>query len=150
MRRMAKRIGSLVACILAATLALAQTPDDTAAIKEVVDRAYVHGVHIDADPEKMRSGMHDSFVMFIRNGDAVTGLTRDAWIARIEASKAQAKPDAARPETKADIEVLDRSGDAAVVRVKLFRDGKQIFTDYISLYRFDSGWKLVGKVFHRH
>ena len=56
----------------------------------------------------------------------------------------------ARPETKADIEVLDRSGDAAVVRVKLFRDGKQIFTDYISLYRFPDGWKLVGKTFHRH
>jgi hypothetical protein len=148
---MSKRIGMLVfGGILAATIALAQTPDDDAAIREVVDRAYVQGVHIDADPVKIRGGMHDSFVMFVRNGDAVTALTRDAWIARIEASKAQAKPGAARPETKADIKVLDRSGDTAVVRVKLFRDGTQIFTDYISLYRFESGWKLVGKVFHRH
>jgi hypothetical protein len=147
---MPRRIAILLPLLLAGTIALAQAPDDDAAIKEVVDRAYVQGVHIDADPEKMRSGMHESFVMFVRNGDAVTGLTRDAWIARIEASKAKAKPDAARPETKADIEVVDRAGDAAVVRVKLYRDGKQIFTDYISVYRFDSGWKLVGKIFHRH
>ena len=39
---------------------------------------------------------------------------------------------------------------AAVAKVALFRDGKQIFTDYISLYRFDEGWKLVAKTFHRH
>ena len=147
---MSRRIAVLLALVLAATVAVAQTPDDDAAIKEVVDRAYVQGVHIDADPQKIRSGMHDSFVMFVRNGDAVTALTRDAWIARIEASKAQAKPGAAKLETKAEIDVLGRAGDTAVARVKLFRDGKQIFTDYISLYRFDSGWKLVGKVFHRH
>jgi len=147
---MFKRIGAVLVLGLVASAAFGQAKDDDAAIKEVVDRAYVHGVHIDADPEKMRSGMHDSFVMFVRNGDAVNALTREAWIARIEASKAQAKPDAPKPETKAEIDVLDRSGDTAVARVKLFRDGKQVFTDYISLYRFDSGWKLVGKVFHRH
>ena len=147
---MFKRIGAVLVLGLVASAAFAQAKDDDAAIKEVVDRAYVHGVHIDADPEKMRSGMHDSFVMFVRNGDAVNALTREAWIARIEASKAQAKPDAPKPEIKAEIDVLDRSGDTAVARVKLFRDGKQVFTDYISLYRFDAGWKLVGKVFHRH
>jgi hypothetical protein len=145
----------IAACLMLATAlfsrtAVAADTQDDAAIKEVVDRAYVHGVHIDADPAKIRSGMHESFIMFVRNGDAVTQLTRDAWIARIEASNAARKADAPRPTTTADIQVLDRVGDSAVVRVNLFRDGKQIFTDYISLYRFDSGWKLVGKIFHRH
>jgi Putative lumazine-binding len=147
---MSSRIAVLLTLVFIAVLAFAQAPDDNAAIKDVVDRAYVQGVHVDADPEKMRGGMHDSFVMLVRNGDAVTSLTRDAWIARLEASKAQAKPDAKKPEIKAEIDVLDSSGDSAVARVKLFRDGKQVFTDYISLYRFESGWKLVGKVFHRH
>jgi len=139
----------LVCALFAATLAAADSPDD-AAIREVVDRAYVHGVHIDADPAKIRSGMHDSFIMFVRNGDAVTQLSRDAWIARIETANASRKPDAPKPAITADIQVLDRVGDSAVVRVNLFRDGKQTFTDYISLYRFESGWKLVGKIFHRH
>lgn len=139
----------LVGALFAGTVVAADSQDD-AAIKEVVDRAYVHGVHIDADPAKIRSGMHESFIMFVRNGDAVTQLSRDAWIARIEASNAARKDDGPKPKTTADIQVLDRSGDSAVVRVNLFRDGKQIFTDYISLYRFDGGWKLVGKIFHRH
>ena len=143
---MMKQLAALMLAVFAAAAVLAQTPDDEAAIKEVVDRAYVQGVHLDADPSKMRSGMHDSFIMFVRNGNEVTALTREAWIARIEAGK---KPEQ-RPDVKAEITVLDRTGDTAVARVKLFRDGKQIFTDYISLYRFESGWKLVGKVFQRH
>jgi hypothetical protein len=137
--------------ILTMTLAgaaLADNPDD-AAIKEAVDRAYVQGVHKDSDPEKMRSGMHESFIMFVRGDSGVTQLTRDAWIERMASAKKPAA-DALKPEIKADIEVLDRTESAAVVKVKLFRDGKQIFTDYISLYRVGGEWKLVGKIFQRH
>ncbi len=144
------KILTMLVCVLFAMTAFAADGPDDAAIKEVVDRGYVQGVHNDADGAKIRSGMHDSFVMFIRNGDAVTHLTRDAWIERIEKSKAERKADAPRPKTTAEIDVIERTGDAAVVRVKLFREGKQVFTDYISLYRFDSGWKMVGKTFHRH
>ena len=140
----------ILVCAVFALGAAAEDNADDAAIKEVVDRGYVQGVHNEADGAKIRSGMHESFVMFVRNGDAVTQLTRDAWIERIEKSKAERKPDAPRPKTTAEIDVLDRAGDAAVVRVKLFRDGKQVFTDYISLYRFEGGWKMVGKTFHRH
>jgi ketosteroid isomerase-like protein len=144
-----KTLTMLVCALFAMTAFAADGPDD-AAIKDVVDRGYVQGVHNDADGAKIRSGMHESFVMFVKSGDAVTQLTRDAWIERIEKAKAERKPDAPRPKTTAEIEVLDRSGDAAVVRVNLFRDGKQVFTDYISLYRFEGGWKMVGKTFHRH
>ena len=39
---------------------------------------------------------------------------------------------------------------AAVVRLELYRDGKHTFTDYLSLYRFADGWKIVSKIFHVH
>lgn len=133
--------------LLTATTAFAADPDD-AAIIAIVDRAYVHGVHIDSDPELMRAGMHDSFVMFVQTDKGINQLTRDAWIERLAAGKKDAN--APKPAIKADITVLDRSGKAAVAKVALFRDGKQIFTDYISLYRFEDGWKLVAKTFNRH
>lgn len=131
-------------CLTLGTLS-AEGPD-TAAIVEVVDRAYVQGVHLDADAAKMRSGMHESFVMFVKTADGLNQVTRDAWIARLK-PRAASDP---RPDVKAKIAVLDQTGDAAVVKVDLFRGGKQIFTDYISLYRFPDGWKLVGKTFQRH
>ncbi len=137
--------------MLAAIDALASPPEtDDAAIVAVVDSAYVHGVHIDHDPERMRAGMHDTFVMFVQSDKGINQLTRDAWIERLSASKAKADPNAKKPEIKADITVLDRAGKAAVAKVALFRDGKQIFTDYINLDRFDDGWKLVAKTFNRH
>jgi ketosteroid isomerase-like protein len=151
---MKRPVVAVLALLLAATPVVAETPAaqdaaEDAAIVAVVDRAYVHGVHIDNDPELMRSGMHDSFVMFVQSDKGLTQLTRDAWIERLAASKAK-DTHATKPEIKADITVLDRSGKAAVAKVALFRNGKQIFTDYISLYRFDDGWKLVAKTFNRH
>lgn len=44
----------------------------------------------------------------------------------------------------------ESSTHAAVARVELWRDGKHTFTDYLSLYRFDDGWKILGKIFQRH
>lgn len=140
---------AVLVLLMTAMTAMAADPED-AAIVAAVDQAYVHGVHIDNDPALMRAGMHDSFVMFVQSDKGVTQLTRDAWIERLTASKAAQDPNAKKPEIKADITVLDRSGKAAVAKVALFRDGKQIFTDYISLYRFEDGWKLVGKIFNRH
>lgn len=140
---MKKALGVLLT--LFATSAFAAGADD-AAIIAAVDNAYVHGVHIDADPAKMKAGMDDAFIMFVLTDKGVTQLTRDAWAERLTASKS----DAPRPKTTANIKVLDQSGNAAVAKVDLFRDGKQIFTDYISLYRVNGEWKLVGKVFHRH
>jgi hypothetical protein len=142
---MTKRLLSFAFLFLTATTLFAEDPD-TAAIVEVVDRAYVQGIHLDADAGKVRSGMHESFVMFVKTDDGLNQLTRDAWIARLK-PRASSDP---RPGVTAKIAVLDRAGDAAVVRVDLFRGGKQIFTDYISLYRFKDGWKLVGKIFQRH
>lgn len=139
----------VLALLVCAVSAVAADDPEHAAIVAVVDQAYVHGVHIDGDADKMRAGMHDSFVMFVQSDKGISQMTRDAWIERLTASKARAA-NAPKPEIKGDITVLDRSGNAAVAKVALFRDGKQIFTDYISLYRFKEGWKLVGKIFQRH
>lgn len=129
------------------TFTLSASADDAvnAAIVAVVDEAYVQGIHLDSDAAKVRKGMHESFVMLVRTDSGVNRVTRDEWIARLKPREASAP----RPDVKADIKVLDQTGDAAVVRVHLFREGKQIFTDYISLYRFADGWKLVGKTFQR-
>jgi hypothetical protein len=130
---------------LLAALPLFAQDADTTAITSVVQRAYVEGVHIDADAEKARSGMHESFVMYVRTEEGVNAVPRDEWLGRLKPRSAGAP----RPDVKADISVLDKTTDAALVKVNVFRDGKQVFTDYISLYRFKDGWKMVAKIFQR-
>ena len=140
----ARALGLIALALMIALPMIAADAED-AAIVEVIDRAYVQGIHLDADAEKVRSGMHESFVMFVRTDSGVNQVTRDQWIARLK-PRDLATP---RPDVTAKIEVLDRSPDAALAKVQLFRAGKQIFTDYISLYRFADGWKLVAKTFQR-
>ncbi len=32
----------------------------------------------------------------------------------------------------------------------LSKDGRLVYTDYLSLLKFDSGWRIVAKVYHSH
>ena len=43
-----------------------------------------------------------------------------------------------------------RVDNTASVRVEVFRDGKHTFTDYLLLYKFADGWKIVSKAFYSH
>ena len=46
--------------------------------------------------------------------------------------------------------VVDVTGSAASVKLELHQGDKRIFTDYLSLYKFPDGWKIVGKIYYRH
>ena len=135
-----------LAALLLAGSALA-TDGDVAAIEEVVVRAYVEGIHIDSDPEKIRSGFHADFIMFVNSDEGIRKVTRDGWIERIE-QRNRAEPDRPRPEVGHEFTLVDVAGDAAVARVEIHRDGRHTFTDYLSLYRFPEGWRIIGKIFY--
>ena len=112
---------------------------------EVVDRAYVDGAHRNADAEAMRAGFHPEFVMFVNAEDGVRRVTLDEWAERVAA--AGADPDRKSPRIEAALEVVGETADAAVVRVELTRDGRHVFTDFLSLYRTADGWRIVGKIY---
>jgi len=44
---------------------------------------------------------------------------------------------------------IDISGTAAVAKIEFYVGSKLTFIDYISLYKFESGWKIVSKIFYR-
>ena len=114
----------------------------------VVETAYVNGIHRDSDADAMRAGFHRDFVMFISGEEGMRTVTRDDWAARIE--KAGADPERVAPEISAQLEIIGQSGKAAVVKVELSRDGKHVFTDFLSLYETAEGWKIIAKIFERH
>ena len=46
--------------------------------------------------------------------------------------------------------MIDITGTAAIVKIELFKGGKQIYTDYLSLYKFEEGWRIVNKIYFKH
>lgn len=125
----------------------AATADDEA-IKAVVKSAYVDGVHVRADATLMRAGFHPGFRMLVLKDGAMTAVTLDEWAARIE--KGAAARTGAAPEIRHEFAHVDVTGNAAVVGLELHRGGKHTFTDYLALYRFPDGWKIVSKTFQAH
>jgi hypothetical protein len=134
----------LLVVALAAPVVAAE--GDVEAVKAVVKSAYVEGVHAKGDVALMRAGFHPAFRMLTLRDGALAPVTLDEWTARI----GKADPTAPRPEIRHEFTSVDVTGDAAVVRLELHRGGKHAFTDYLSLYRFPDGWKIVSKTFQAH
>jgi hypothetical protein len=86
--------------------------------------------------------------MFVLRDGALSTVTREDWATRIEQGARERKGPA--PAVRHEFALVDVTGNTAVARVELHRDGKHVFTDYLSLYKMPDGWKIVGKVFQAH
>ncbi len=127
---------------------------DRAAIERVVTEAYVDGVHNFRDPAAMRRGFHPDFEMLVLRDGKLEKVPLSKWIEGMEARNLKEPPPKASPDavrdTTATFAAVDVTGSAATCKVEIWRAGKHLFTDYLALYRFDDGWKIVGKSFYRH
>jgi hypothetical protein len=119
-------------------------------IIRVVTESYIKAVHINRDAAAMRTGFHPDFRMLVLGADGrMSAVTLEDWAGRIE--KAAANPNAPKlPAVKYEFTQVDVQGTAAIARVELWRDGVLTFTDYLSLYKFPDGWKIVGKIYFTH
>jgi hypothetical protein len=123
--------------------------DDESAVKETIVSAYVKGIHIDRDITAVEKGFHPSFTMFIRKGEDVRKFTLPEWIESIKKNK-EKNPEGPTWKVTHEIPMVSVSGDAAVAKVMIYRDGKLIYSDYMSLYKFEDSWKIVGKIYYSH
>lgn len=118
------------------------------AIKKVIQEAYIDAMQNLGDLELARKGFHPEFEMLLfRNGQMSKFHIKD-WMERVEHRKAN--PPLNPPNITGKFIDLEITGTVAVVKLELYRDGNKIFTDYLSLYKFEDGWKMVSKVYYQH
>lgn len=147
MRKHLVIVAALAALLAVPMAAMAQSPAEEAAIKALVQAAYVDGLQNLGDLEKTKAGFHPDFVLLGLRDGALTRLPIAEWIA----SAAKRKADGAKPPlTTCKFLSVDVTGSAASVKLELHQNDTRIFTDYLSLYRFPDGWKIVGKIYFRH
>lgn len=127
-------------------LLFAQT--DKEAVKEVVHSAYVRGIQNNGPIDDIRAGFHPSFTMLRMVDSDIVPLPIADWIEAIEKRRAEGRTGGS--EITGKFIDVDITGYAATVKLELYREDKLIFTDYLSLYKFDEGWKIVSKTFYRH
>jgi len=140
-------VATLIVLLSASVVLRAQAGPEEEAIKALVQTAYVDGLINLGDLDKTRAGFHPDFVLLGVQDGKLTRLPIADWIAGTEKRKAQGQ---ASPQMTCQILQVDVTGNAAVVKLELHRGNTHVFTDYLSLYKFPDGWKIVGKIYHRH
>lgn len=131
-----------------------KTAEDDAAVEEVkslVLASYINGAFNALDADAMRKGFHEDFAIYSPKGEAIGKYPIKAW-ADGTAKKKAGDYDANDPKNKwaHKFDMVDVTGHAAQVKVELSNQGKLVYTDYLSLLKFESGWRIVAKVFNKH
>lgn len=122
---------------------------DEEAIKAVILSAYRDGLCNVGDVELVKKGFHPEFRLLGIRDDALTILPIADWIKMTEAKKADGRFPP-RVLVNMELPLIDITGSAAMVKVKFLVGDRHVYTDYLSLYRFAEGWKIVAKIFAHH
>jgi hypothetical protein len=137
-------IGAVAVAVLAAWRPAAHSPAaDAEDIRRVVTSAYIDGLHKNGSRDSIRAGFHPAFVMQVLRDDSVSSVTIEQWIARLPSPGTP--PQRSVTHRIPDVSI---SGRAAVARVEVMFDDRHVFTDYMSLYEFPEGWRIVAKIFN--
>lgn len=121
------------------------------AVKELVLKSYINGAFNELNADAMRNGFHPDFSIYSAKGETISKYPISKWAEGVEKRKGNNyDPNDVKNIWDHKFIAVDVTGGAAQVKVELSNQGKLVYSDYLSLLKFDSGWKIVAKVYHRH
>ena len=145
---MKRKLTLLVITLFSVALVAQEKTGDKEEILLNIEKAYVQGIQNGKDIANIETGFHPGFnLLGVDQDNHLTKFPIYTWYDYVQKKTAAGeKPEV---ETTAKYPLVDITGNAAVVKVELYREGKMIFTDYLSLYKFEEGWRIVAKIYHR-
>lgn len=126
--------------------AYAQAGDaDAQAVRQVINAAYVEGLFVQRDTAAVRAGFHPSFILSVHSDDQLIAASLDMWLDRLQLDGVPSGD-----TVVAEFDRVDITDHTALVKLQLWINGHHTYTDYLGLYRFKDGWKIVNKVYTAH
>mgnify|MGYP000854496439 CR=1 FL=1 len=126
-------------------------PTEAQTLKKLAEETFVNGALNKLNVEEMPRGFHQDFAILIAKENNLFRLPLRDWMKVVEEYKSNSEKVKSGIRTlDYTIEVLEITGNTAVVKTQFFRDKKLIITDYLSYIKYDDGWKAVAKVSNEH
>ena len=101
---------------------------------------YYHG-----NLENIRKGFHEGFNMFVLYNKEFSKRSLDQWIEKLYKVRERKLP---QRIYSYKFESVDYEGQTAMVKLTIQEGSKHDkFIDYLGLYKFEDGWKVVTKLF---
>lgn len=134
-------ICSFFACVRLSAQNIEVNPENEA-IKKVIVDAYIEGIFNKGDASLSKKGFHpDSDALILSKGSLVK-VPAYSYLERFETN-----PGPLHAGTTYQFTIIHATGYAGMAIVEIFQEGKHIYTDYICLYKFEDGWKMVTKIY---
>ena len=143
----------IVAALLLVTTVTGQEKNsEKEIIKNTIQTAYIEGLQNEGDKVKIESGFHpDFYLLGIDKDDNMWRYSINEWKEKaINQRKTGELPLTGDKKVSANYKSIDITENVAVVKLEYYVNKKHIYTDYLSLYKFELGWKIVSKVFFKH
>ena len=140
--------------LLIGLMAFTNKPSSTIAeeeaVKKLIMKSYVHGAFNELNPDAMLKGFHPDFAIFSAKGEEISRYPIGKWTEGVRKKKSDTEFDPSKNVWKHKFASVDVTGGSAAVKIELHHEGEHVYTDYLSLLKFDSGWRIVAKVYHKH
>lgn len=145
-----KLLPLLLLPLIAFTTYYVENAAEKDAVEELVLTSYVHGAFNELNPDAMAAGFHPDFAIFSAKGEELARYEISNWVEGVRKRKSSSKFDVSKNVWEHKFSNVNVTGNAATIQVDLSKDGKHVYTDYLSLLKFESGWKIVAKVYYQH
>ena len=119
-------------------------------IKALIESSYIHGAFNELNPEAMTNGFHKDFAIFSAKGEELSRYEIADWVNGVKKRQGSENFDPKKNVWEHKFAIVDVTGSSAIAKVELSNDGNHVYTDYLSLLKFDTGWKIVAKVYTKH
>lgn len=110
-------------------------------IKGIITDNYIKGVHNFDNLKKAKKSFSDEFVFISCANGNMSQLTIDKYFDYYKKAK---KYNGKTHPIECEFESIDIEKDFALVKVKLSRNTDDLYTNYISLCKFEDGWKIIS------
>ncbi len=117
------------------------TKDD---LKKLIEECYIEPLYLEGNLDKIKEGFHEEFRMNVLYKGVFYTKTRAEWLADIQSVRKRNIP--IKPTTW-EFAQIDYEGQTAVVKLILYEEEKLKYVDYLTLYKFEIGWRVITKQF---
>jgi len=118
-------------------------------IKTVIQEAYVDGLCNNADEVAVNKGFHPGFNLIgAGKGNTMWKFPIYNWIESAKDGKKKHKYAFQDEFTTVKFLSVDVTGNVAISKIEFYEGGKKKYIDYLSLIKFEDGWKIVNKLFY--
>ena len=106
---------------------------------------YVEGIYVNRNREAVTQGFHPDFILHVYDDGQLIQAPLELWLGRLQL-------DGTRNPKSIDysFDLIDITGNSAVVKMQIYEESHHLYTDYFGLYKFGDGWKIVNKIFYSH